>query len=450
MEIKEILLLFLVLPLAFPACSQKEAIKKKDKPVVVILGLDGASWELIDPLIAKGRLPLFKELKEKHAWGYLRTVTPAKSPVIWTSIATGKNKAKHGIEDFRSKIKIINRKGKYPIASGLDIREPLLWEMLSDRDRRSVLVNWYLSYPPQPFNGVNVSDYFSLSAISSSAAKNKQMRQSVFPPERAAELEKFIDRNYSRVLKKMNLPDYPALYEKLGSGMNYTDFQVFNKIKEFVMQEGVVEETAAHLFRSEDFDLFAAYFKLADEVQHFAYMSFVDEVYKKNLDRAVVNGKLLDTSASEAYAKVADILCPVYQNLERIISRYFEEAGNREAYFIILSDHGFSFFFRDGTVHYNHIGPEKAPDGILIVRGPGVKPGKIKMASIFDIAPTVLYLLGLPLDRRMDGEPLRRLFTFKRESRYAVYKKKKPQAVGGNREVDEKKLQELKALGYIN
>jgi predicted AlkP superfamily phosphohydrolase/phosphomutase len=441
-------LLLLVLPFAFPACSQKTIATKKDKPVVVILGLDGASWELIDPLIAKGRLPLFKELKEKHAWGTLRTSTPAKSPVIWTSIATGKTKAKHGIDDFRSKK--MNAKGKYPICNSLDIREPLLWEMLGAYGRRSILVNWYLSYPPQPLKGVNVSDYFPVSAFSSSAYKSEQLRQSVFPPERAADLEKLVDLDYGRVLNKMNLPDYPALYEKRGTGMHYTDFQIFNKFPELVMQEGLVVEAAAQLFRSEEFDLFAAYFELADVVQHFAFMSFVDDAYKKILDRKVVNGKLPDPLASEAYAKIADILCPVYQNLERILRRYFEAAGSREAYFILLSDHGFSFFFRDGTVRYNHIGPEKAPDGIIIVRGPGVKPGKIKLARIYDIAPTVLYLLGLPLDRNMDGEPLRRLFTFKRESRYAVYKKKKPQAVSGNREADEKKLQELKALGYIN
>ncbi|HNX99042.1 MAG TPA: alkaline phosphatase family protein, partial [Candidatus Aminicenantes bacterium] len=60
------------------------------RPVVVLVGLDGADWSLIDPLIDQGKLPLFKELKEKGAWGTLRTATPAKSPVIWTSIATGK------------------------------------------------------------------------------------------------------------------------------------------------------------------------------------------------------------------------------------------------------------------------------------------------------------------------------------------------------------------------
>jgi predicted AlkP superfamily phosphohydrolase/phosphomutase len=440
--------ILLILAVCQPGCGRPGGALKRPRPAVVLLGLDGASWELIDPLIASGRLPLFKQLKETAAWGTLRTSTPAKSPIIWTSIATGKTSAKHGIDDFRSKKR--NARGKFPIYNSLDIREPLLWEMLGRQGRRSVLVNWYLSFPPQPLQGVNVSDYFSVSAFSRSANRTLALRQSVFPPERAPEIEKWIDSDYARVLKKLNIPDYPALYEKRGTGMRFNDFPIFKEFPDMALQEGVVAETATRLFRSEDFDLFAAYFELTDVVQHFAYMSLVDDDFKLTLDRAWGQNGIPVALESEAYARIAEILCPVYQNLERIIGDLIAASAERETYFLILSDHGFSFFFRDGTVRYNHVGPDKAPDGILIVHGPGVKPGKIKLARIYDIAPTVLYLLGLPLDRQMDGAPLRRLFTFKHESGYTVYKKGKTRSGGRDSEAEEKKLQELKALGYIN
>ncbi len=110
----------------------------------------------------------------------------------------------------------------------------------------------------------------------------------------------------------------------------------------------------------------------------------------------------------------------------------------------------FPFSTATGTVRYNHVGPAKAPNGILIVRGPKVKPGKIALARIYDIAPTVLYLLGLPLDRNMDGKPLSRLFTFRHASSYTVYKRKKIKPFKRNQDLDEKALKELKALGYIN
>jgi hypothetical protein len=334
--------------------------------------------------------------------------------------------------------------------NSLNIREPLLWEMLGSRKRRSVLVNWYLSFPPQPLLGVNVSDYFPLSVLGRSALRGKHLLQSVFPPGRANEFEAWAEKDYGRILNKLALPDFPAMYEQRATGAHYTDFPILKGYPDMVLQEGIVTTTASHLFRSEEFDLFATYHKLADEVQHFAFMSFIDDAYKEKLARSVVNGELPAAAAKDAYARVADILCPVYQYFEQIMRDCFKAAGDRETYFIIVSDHGFSFFVRDGTVRYNHVGPEKSPDGILIVRGPGVKPGKVKLARIYDIAPTVLYLLGLPLDHSMDGDALRRLFTFHRKTEYTTYRKGKARVLDTNREADEKKLEELKALGYIN
>jgi len=446
--ISVLLLLLPALGLFQTGCRHAENPAKGRGPRIVILGLDGADWQLIDPLIAKGRLPLFKELKDKHAWGYLRTSTPAKSPIIWTSIATGKTLAKHGIDDFRAKT--ANAQGKFAIFNSMDIRQPLLWDMLGDHGRRSVLVNWYLSYPPRPLNGVNVSDFFRSSAASTRPRERNQLSQTVYPPERAAELVKLLTPDYRQALQRMNLPDFPEVYRRMQTGMEYLDLPIFKNYPDWVIEENLVTDIADHLFRSEDFDLFAAYFKMTDVVQHFAYMALVDNAYKKTLDQAMVHGELPAALQAEAYARLADILCPVYQNLEKVMRRYFEAEAGRDTYFIILSDHGFTFFQRAGTVRYNHVGPAKAPNGILIVRGPKVKAGKITLAGIYDIAPTVLYLLGLPLDRTMDGKPLAKLFTFRHASAYTVYKKKKFKPLKRNQDLDEKALKELKALGYIN
>lgn len=448
MQVKKIVLLFLVLPFVFPACSPKGTTEKKDRPVVVILGLDGASWELIDPLIAKGRLPLFKELKEKSAWGYLRTITPAKSPVIWTSIATGKTVAQHGIDDFRSKK--ADAKGNFPILQARDIRQASLWDMLDVNGLRSMLVNWYLSYPPQPLNGVNVSDYFAKSAISSHRKNGNIQSQTVYPPERFADLAKLVVPDYQQALKSLHLPDFPELYKKMDTRKEYLDLLILKQFPNWVLQEKLVTDVAADLFLKEDFDFFAVYLKMPDVVQHFAYMAMVGAAYKKSMDRAIVDGDLPEAVKAEAYARVADIVCPVYQNLEKTIRRFLEAEKDREVYFIIISDHSFTFYVRDNKIHYGHIEPKIAPNGIIIMRGPGVKAGKIKLASVYDIAPTVLYLLDLPLGRHMKGRPLRRLFTFRHGNRYTVYKKKKPQPFKQNRELDEEILEELKALGYID
>jgi len=308
-----------------------------------------------------------------------------------------------------------------------------------------------LSYPPQPLNGLNVSDYFRMRAFQPRNTKQGALNDTVYPAARAADFEKFIDGDYGKILKDTGLPDFPRLFDGQGSGRNYSEHDIFKKYPEFVLQENLMTKIAAHLFRTEKFNFFAVYFKMTDIVQHFAYDCFIADAYKKKLPSLLASADPRDRELKEAYGKVADILCPVYQNIEKNIREYMDKEKFKDAYFIIVSDHGFNFFLRDHAVYYNHVnGLEKAPNGILLIKGPGVKPGKIKMARIYDIAPTVLYLLDLPQGRNMDGVPLARIFIFKHKLSYVVYKRKSAPDRPRNRELDEKVLEDLKALGYIN
>jgi hypothetical protein len=69
---------------------------------VAIIGLDGATWEIIDPLLARGRLPNLASLMEGGTYGRLATLPGYTSPALWTSIFTGKLPEKHGVHDFYS------------------------------------------------------------------------------------------------------------------------------------------------------------------------------------------------------------------------------------------------------------------------------------------------------------------------------------------------------------
>ncbi len=165
MNRKRVLMLWLpALVLFHLGCGRPGGPAQGQGTRIVILGLDGADWQLIDPLIAKGRLPLFKELKENAPGG---TCAPARRPAARSSgPASPPAKPGRSTASTISAPKRPNAQGKFSILNSLDIREPMLWDMLGANGRRSVLVNWYLSFPPQPLNGVNVSDYFRSSAIS--------------------------------------------------------------------------------------------------------------------------------------------------------------------------------------------------------------------------------------------------------------------------------------------
>jgi hypothetical protein len=114
-----------------------------------------------------------------------------------------------------------------------------------------------------------------------------------------------------------------------------------------------------------------------------------------------------------------------------------------------MSDHGFSFY----PGGYNHYGlPDElpAPDGFLMVTGPRVKPGQVENVSIYDIAPTILYLFNHAVGREMDGRVLKEIFDFKRATRYQRYRLKPGPPQKRNKNYDQETLRELESLGYIS
>ena len=68
----------------------------------MLIGLDGADWKLIDAMLARGELPNLARLRREGVWGHLKSAVPLLSPLIWTTIATGKTPDQHGILSFRA------------------------------------------------------------------------------------------------------------------------------------------------------------------------------------------------------------------------------------------------------------------------------------------------------------------------------------------------------------
>src|SRR5688572_24044934 len=93
------LLLGACLLAGFSLSCAKEAPPERSKRVILI-GIDGATWNRIDPLLQAGRMPHLQSIIEEGARAPLKSMLPSRSPALWTSVATGKNFDKHGINDF--------------------------------------------------------------------------------------------------------------------------------------------------------------------------------------------------------------------------------------------------------------------------------------------------------------------------------------------------------------
>ncbi|MBN2570376.1 MAG: alkaline phosphatase family protein [Deltaproteobacteria bacterium] len=119
-----------------------------------LIGVDGATMDIIAPLAKDGQLPNFARLISEGSSGLLASTVPCISPVAWTSFSTGMNPGKHGIYDFTNRIP-----GKYAftMSSALGRKTKPLWVMLSEAKKTVSVIGCMLTYPPDPVNGVMIS-----------------------------------------------------------------------------------------------------------------------------------------------------------------------------------------------------------------------------------------------------------------------------------------------------
>ncbi len=110
-------------------------------PHVLLIGIDGASWGRIEPLVADGQLPNLKRLIERGHTARLRTIPSMYSPQIWSTIATGCLPDEHGIYDFGCR--------------QADFRVGRVWDRMWVEGRSCGLSGWYFTWPPNPDLGPN-------------------------------------------------------------------------------------------------------------------------------------------------------------------------------------------------------------------------------------------------------------------------------------------------------
>lgn len=117
---------------------------------VVIVGLDGASWNVLQPLLDAGRMPNLQRLIDQGAYGPIESCCHTVSPAVWTTIVTGRDSTEHGIYDFTM---TDPRTGDMTKVNNSHRQKKALWEILTDKGLRTGLVNLFSTYPFDRFNG---------------------------------------------------------------------------------------------------------------------------------------------------------------------------------------------------------------------------------------------------------------------------------------------------------
>ncbi len=121
---------------------------------VLVVGLDGATLQLLGPWLENGDLPCLSRLYREGVRGSLQSIIPALSPEAWSTFMTGKHPGQHGVMNFLS---FRPRSYELQFNNGALIREKTLWRVLSDDGKRVGVVGVPMTYPPEPVNGYLVA-----------------------------------------------------------------------------------------------------------------------------------------------------------------------------------------------------------------------------------------------------------------------------------------------------
>ncbi len=359
---------------------------------VIVLGLDGVDPDVVDLLVSEGQLPNFAKLREAGAHARLLSSEPLLSPILWTTIATGKTPDQHGITSF---VAINEKTGqRLPVTSPMR-RAKALWNLASDHGRSAAVVGWWATWPAEAVNGIVVSDhtaYHFLFPEGQTGARDSV--GIVHPPEfqpvvdqltrrpesiGASDLEPFVSASEAELQRDFDFDDPLGHFRwALATAQSYRDIGL-------------------EIWREQAPDLLLVYIEGVDSSSHlFGHLFRVEGLA----------GEL--AAQQERFGNTVE---GMYRYADHIVGEYLD-AMDDDTTLVVLSDHGFQL----GALHDD---PSKTRDmrrvnahfhdleGILYLYGRHVRPqAAIDRPTLVDVAPTVLALLGIAPALDMPGRAL--------------------------------------------
>lgn len=351
---------------------------------VLLIGWDAADWKVIDPLVDAGKMPNLERMVNRGVMGNLATLYPDLSPMLWTSIATGKRPFKHGVCGFTEPDP--HGAGIRPITS-ISRKTKAVWNIMSQLGRTCAVVGWWPSHPAEPINGVMVSNHFQR------AAGSKDQPWPLLP---GAVHPRRLERNIADLrVHPQDLDEGHILpFVPNAAGVDQEKDRRLSTLANIIAETLSVERAALAILHHEPWEFAAVYF---DGIDHFCH-GFM----RYHPPRP-------DWVDEQDYELYRDVVQGGYIMHDIILGRLLAAAGD-DAHVVLVSDHG----FRSDHLRSRHVPREPAGPaaqhrhyGIFAMKGPGVlEDERIYGASLLDVIPTILALMGLPVGADMDGKPL--------------------------------------------
>ena len=436
---------------------------------ILFVGVDGIEWELALPLIAEGRMPVFERLMAEGRYGYLETLVPTASPVIWTSVATGVPKTTHGIYGFADR----RRPNRVSLYDNRNRLAAALWNILTEYDKRVLVIGWWMTWPVEPVNGVMVAQTNTMEQFDTAGGKavwkgtlRAGMPGQVYPPE----LEPDVMATLAEVEEELPLLT-EEIFGRFPHPLSRLGHRLWTNCQWSFRADRTYARVAGRLLGSDEpYDLAMVYFGGSDVVGHRFYRYMKPELYE-------------NPPSAEQVANFGKVIERYYCWLDGEIGRLIDRCPENVTV-ILASDHGMVPVNREGRfdpddppANVNSAHHAEGPPGIFIAAGPWIdpEPGAPTPAalstadlptvgSIYDLAPTILAMLRLPRGKDMTDRSLKELFAERFRIRYQpgpvkshtteafLYSRRTlgRAASPAKGQAEQTRIEQLRSLGYLS
>lgn len=281
----------------------------------LLLGIDGATFTILDSLMENGTMPFLKELADRGVRAELLSTSNPLTPPAWISMITGRNPGNHGVFDF---IWADQKKADpyFTLYNFRDIRSETIWSMVSRRNGKAGSLNYTMMSPPPAINGYVIPGLVSW----------KHMRRNIFPRELYEELK---DQPFFNVRE---LAWDFELEKKAEQGIQKEEYR--NWVTFHIRRERQWFEVMSYLMKNHPCDLTAILFDGTDKICHMGWR-FLDPSTRVD-------------ELNEWELEIRELCIDFFRELDGFLKGIVELAGPESRVFI-ASDHGFGpswFAFR--------------------------------------------------------------------------------------------------------